>query len=105
MKTPIVLADLTDQQLKNIIENYRRNGLLSDSVYVEALADKARRIGKGLDFKKSYEAIRNSAVEGRFMSYKDLADASGANGARCITLSANIYGRLWSTRIGKVGRC
>ena len=78
MKTPIVLADLTDQQLKNIIENYRRKGMTSDPVYVQALADQARRTGKGLDFKKSYDAIRTSAVEGRFMSYKELADASGA---------------------------
>jgi hypothetical protein len=78
VKTPIVLADLTDQQLKNIIENYRRKGMTSDPVYVQALAEQARRTGKGLDFKKSYDAIRNSAVEGRFMSYKELADASGA---------------------------
>jgi hypothetical protein len=78
VKNPIVLANLIDQQLKNIIENYRRNGMQSDSVFIEALAEQARRIGKGLDFQKSYNAIRNAAVEGRFMSYKDLADASGA---------------------------
>jgi hypothetical protein len=78
VKAPIVLAELTSQQLKNIIENYRRKGMTSDPVYIQALADQAQRIGKGLDFKKSYDAIRNSAVEGRFMSYKELADASGA---------------------------
>jgi hypothetical protein len=43
------LADLTDQQLKNVFENYRRKGMTSDPVYIQALADQARRIGKGLD--------------------------------------------------------
>ena len=52
--------------------------MTSDPVYIEALADQARRIGKGLDFKKSYDAIWRSAAQGRFLSYKDLADASGA---------------------------
>jgi len=87
------LAELTDQQLKNIIENYRRNGMLSDAVYVEALAEQAHRIGKGLDFKKSYDAIRNSAVEGRFMSYKDLADASGAEWSK---VHYSVGQHLWS---------
>jgi hypothetical protein len=93
VKTRIVLADLTEQQLKNIIENYRRNGMLNDSVYVEALAEQAHRIGKGLDFKKSYNAIRNSAVEGRFMNYKDLADASGAEWSK---VHYSVGQHLWS---------
>jgi hypothetical protein len=93
VKTPIVLVDLTDQQLKNIIENYRRNGMLSDAVYVEALAEQAHRIGKGLDFTKSYNAIRNSAVEGRFISYKDLADASGAEWSK---VHYSVGQHLWS---------
>ncbi len=93
VKTPIVLADLTDQQLKNIIENYRRNGMTSDPLYIQALADQAHRIGKGLDFKKSYDAIRNSAVEGRFMSYKELADASGAEWSK---VHYSIGEHLWS---------
>ena len=93
MKTPIVLADLTDQQLKNVFENYRRKGMTSDPVYIQALADQARRIGKGLDFKKSYDAIRNSAVEGRFMSYKELADASGAEWSK---VHHSIGEHLWS---------
>jgi len=78
MTSGIVLSKLTDQQLKNIIENYRRKAMTSESMYVEALAEQARRIGNGLDFNKSYNAIWRSAVQGRFMSYKDLADASGA---------------------------
>jgi hypothetical protein len=93
VKTPIVLADLTDQQLKNIIENYRRNGRLSDSVYVEALAEQAHRIGKGLDFNKSYNAILRSAAEDRFISYKDLADISGAEWTK-VHYSMNQH--LWS---------
>jgi hypothetical protein len=57
VKSAIDLAKLTDQQLKNIIQNHRRKGMTADSVYVEALAEHAHGIGKGLDFKKSYDAI------------------------------------------------
>jgi hypothetical protein len=67
--------------------------MTADSVYVEALAEHARRIGKGLDFEKSYDAIRNSAVERRFMSYKELADASGAEWSK---VHYSIGGHLWS---------
>jgi hypothetical protein len=78
MKSGLVLATLTDQQLENIIENHRRKAMMSEPVYVEALAEQAQRIGKGLDFDKSYSAILRSAAADRFISYKDLADASGA---------------------------
>jgi hypothetical protein len=93
VKSGIVLAKLTDQQLKNIIENYRRKGMMSESVYIEALAEQARRIGNGLDFNKSYNAILRSAAEDRFISYKDLADASGAEWSK---VHYSIGQHLWS---------
>ena len=37
MKSAIDLAKLTDQQLKNIIQNHRRKGMTADSVYVDYL--------------------------------------------------------------------
>ena len=93
MRPAIDLEKLTDQQIKNVIENYRRKGMVQDSVYIEALAEQARRTGKGLDFKKSYEAISRSAVEGHFISYKDLADASGADWGK---VHYSIGEHLWS---------
>ena len=42
-------------------------------MYIDALAEQARRIGKGLDFNKSFEVIRRAAAENGFVSYKELA--------------------------------
>ena len=67
--------------------------MTSEPVYVEALAEQARRFGKGLDFNKSYNAILRSAADDRFISYKDLADASGAEWSR-VHYSMNNH--LWS---------
>jgi hypothetical protein len=75
----IDVTKLTDQQLKNVIENHRRKGVTDGTTYVHALAEQARRTGKGLDFDKSFEIIRRAAAEHRFISYKELADASGAD--------------------------
>jgi hypothetical protein len=69
----------SDQQLKNIIDNHRRKGVTDSSVYIAALAEQARRKGHGLDFDKSFAVIRRAAEQGRFVSYKELADASGAD--------------------------
>lgn len=93
MNSGIALSKLTDQQLKNVIENHRRMAMTSESTYVEALAEQARRIGNGLDFNKSYSAIWRSAVQGRFISYKDLADASGAEWSK---VHHSIGRHLWS---------
>jgi hypothetical protein len=75
----IDVAKLSDQQLKNIIANHRRQGATDRALYLEALEEEARRGGKGLDFNKSFEVIQYAAQEGRFVTYKELADASGAD--------------------------
>jgi hypothetical protein len=93
MKAEIIVSGLSDQELENIIENYRRKGATRELMYIEALAEQARRIGKGLDFNKSYNAIWRSAIQGRFMSYKDLADASGTEWSK-VRYSIGLH--LWS---------
>jgi hypothetical protein len=75
-------SNLSDEKLNNIIANHRRRGATDAAVYVEALAEQARRSGRGLDFEKSFDIIRHAAAEARFVSYKELADASGANWAK-----------------------
>lgn len=90
---PLDVTKLSDQQLRNIIENHRRKGATHSSVYVDALAEQARRTGRGLDFDKSFEVIRRAAAEDRFVSYKELADASGANWNQ---VHYSIGGHLWS---------
>jgi hypothetical protein len=90
---PLDVAKLSDKQLTNIIENHRRKGATHSRVYVDALAEQARRTGKGLDFDKSFEVIRRAAAENRFVSYKELADASGADWNQ---VHYSIGGHLWS---------
>jgi hypothetical protein len=47
-------------------------------LHLKALEEEAARSGKGLVFYKSFEVIRRAAQAGRFVSYKELADASEA---------------------------
>lgn len=71
------IADHSDQQLRYVIDNHRKNGKLHEAYYLAAMEELARRKGQGLDFQKSFDLIRKAAAESRFLSYKELADASG----------------------------
>lgn len=73
------IGEHSDYQLRNVIDNHRTNGKLNETYYLDALEELARRKGHGLDFQKSFELIRKAAVEHRFLSYKALADESGAD--------------------------
>lgn len=72
-------ASLTDKQLEAFIQNHRDKNATDRPVFAEALAERARRKGQGLDFEKTLAAVRLAAREKRFLSYKELADVSGAN--------------------------
>jgi len=89
---PIAVQTLTDDQLQNLIENHRRQKATSAPVYLEALREWQIRKGKGLDFDKSFEIISAAAKEGRFLSYKELADASGADWGQ---VHYAMNGHLW----------
>lgn len=73
------LDKLDDEQIANLLENYRKAGKTEEPKYMEILAEYARRWGKGLSFEKSIAAIRDAASRGQFLSYKQLAEASGLN--------------------------
>lgn len=70
---------LTDKQLQNVIDNHRRHHKTTEPAFLDALAEQARRKGKGLDFDKTFALVRAAAAERRFLSYKQLADESGAD--------------------------
>lgn len=70
---------LTDKQLQNVIDNHRRHRKTTEPAYLDALAEQARCKGKGLDFDKTFALVRAAAAERRFLSYKQLADESGAD--------------------------
>jgi hypothetical protein len=89
---PINVTKLGDDELKNLIDNHRRHKATSAPVYLDALRELQIRKGKGLEFDKSFEIIRDAAKERRFLSYKDLADASGADWNQ---VHYSIGGHLW----------
>lgn len=76
------LAAKSEEELEAILANHRRAGALDKPVYSEALAELARRRGQGLSFEKSLAIIRVAATDRRFVGYKELAEASGAEWAR-----------------------
>jgi hypothetical protein len=74
---PKAVSDLTDVELQNVIENYRRKELTSEPYFLSALEEMGRRKGAGLDFDKTLRAVLKAAREGRFLSYGQLAEESG----------------------------
>jgi hypothetical protein len=90
---PTNVTDLPDDQLQNLIENHRRQKATSAPLYLAALQERETRKGKGLNFDKSFQIIRGAAKEGRFLSYKELADASGADWGK---VRYAVGGHLWN---------
>jgi hypothetical protein len=76
---PINVASLTKAEIENLIENHRRQGATDADLYVEALDELEKRKGNRLEFGKSLPIILDAAKARRFLSYKELADASGAD--------------------------
>ena len=72
-------TSLDDAGLKNLIDNYRRRAATDQKIYIDALAEQARRKGKGLNFETTMRVIGDAAAEGRYLSYGELAEASGAS--------------------------
>jgi len=76
---PIDVETLSTKQLENLVENHRRKHATDTPLYIDAIQELEKRRGKGLEFDKSLSIILKAAKERRFLSYKDLADASGAD--------------------------
>ena len=76
---PIDVESLSIEQLENLAENHRRKRATDAPLYIDAIQELERRKGRGLEFDKSLSIILDAAKQRRFLSYKDLADASGAD--------------------------
>jgi hypothetical protein len=76
---PIDVEKLSTAQIETLIENHRTKKATGAPLYADALRELEKRKGKGLDFDKSLSIIWQAAIEGRFLSYKELADVSGAD--------------------------
>jgi hypothetical protein len=92
MAKDIDFAHLDTERLRNLVANHRTKRATDSPVYINALRELEQRTGHGLDFDKSYQAIREAAREGRFLSYKGLADASGAEWSK---VHYAMGGHLW----------
>jgi len=82
----------SDQQIRNLIDNHERLGETSRPLYLRALAERARRSAPELDLQKSFDCILSSAKAGRFLSYRDIADASGADWSK---VRHKVPAKLW----------
>ena len=89
---PISVEILSIGELENLIENHRRQRATHTPLYLDALRELEKREGKGLDFDRSLSIILQAAREGRFLSYKDLADFSGVDWGQA---HRAIGGHLW----------
>lgn len=78
----IDVTSLAGRELETLINNHRTKKATDRPLYLEALEERARRRGHGLEFNKSYRVIHEAAKQGCFLSYEDLADASGAQWAK-----------------------
>lgn len=70
------LPDLSTEQLRNLVANHRAKGRTELPRYLEAMAELARREGHGLDFHITMNLVREAASKDRFVSYKEVAEAS-----------------------------
>jgi hypothetical protein len=71
------VLDLTDQELRNQIDNHERRGATLTPLYRELVEERARRFGKGLKAEASLEHLMEAAKAQRFTTYGALAEASG----------------------------
>jgi len=76
------ISEHSTGELQNLVRNHRDRGATSAPRYLEAFEELGRRRGQGFVFDRSLTLIRQAAVERRFMSYKELADAHGLEWSR-----------------------
>jgi hypothetical protein len=92
MTKEIDVTHLDTNQLRALIVNHQKRGATAAQLYVDAMGELERRMGGGLDFDKSYQAIYEASREKRFLSYKDLASASGVEWSK---VHWAVGGHLW----------
>jgi hypothetical protein len=102
---PIDVEKLSTTQIEILIENHRTKKATGAPLYADALRELEKRKGKGLDFDKSLSIIWQAAIEGRFLSYKELADASGADWTKVHYEIGRHLWRLVETLIKRNCRC
>lgn len=100
---PIDLNVKSNEELDNLISNHERRGAIRAPLFLAALAERERRRPGGLDFDRSKAAIVEAAKARRFISYKDLADHSGAEWSKVHYAMNDHLGRLITWSYGQFG--
>jgi hypothetical protein len=67
MSKEIDLTALSADSLKNLVANHRAKGVTNSPAYIAAMRELEIRTGRGLDFDKSFQAIRAAAHARRFL--------------------------------------
>lgn len=94
MAKDIDVTQLEPEGLRNMIANYRAKGLTDAPKYIEVLRELELKTGKGLNFETSLAVITEAAKERRFLSYRELADASGVTWSKANLAIGGHLGRL-----------
>lgn len=76
------LTKFDDQQIENLIANYLKQGKHDTDEFAAFVAEQNRRNGRGLELQTTLRLLHDAARERRFVSYKDVADASGLDWAK-----------------------
>ncbi|RWM79506.1 MAG: hypothetical protein EOR81_10880 [Mesorhizobium sp.] len=77
------LAGYSLEQLENLVANYRKKGLESEPIFPAILAARERLKSPSLDFQTTLAVLRRAAAARRFLTYKQIADESGAEWSKC----------------------
>jgi len=77
------LGTKSTAELETIIRNCERLGRITETIYLDAKREIAGRRSGNLAPEKTIRAIVQCGREGRYMSYKDIADANGMEWAKC----------------------
>ena len=72
------LSGKSKAELDNLLANYDKRGQTASPVYLDALAMRETMYAGSLTFDATVAAIREAARERRFLSYDDVAAASGS---------------------------
>lgn len=70
---------MTNDQLRNIIENHQRQQAFHLPAYAAALDELQRREGPSLNLEVTIKRILQAAASRSFLSYGDVADANGCS--------------------------
>jgi hypothetical protein len=98
-------AKLSDEQLKNLIDNHRRAGATDRPLYASAMDEFHRRHGGELNLTTTLRYLQAAASEGRFVSYGELAAANGVSWDKVRYPMNTHLGSWWTTRSGAAGQC